>query len=708
MIAAGEVVERPASVVKELIENAIDAGAKSITAEIRGGGMSLVRVTDDGCGMSPEDAGLAFQRHATSKLRGERDLESIATLGFRGEALAAIASVSRIELLTRARGSENGTRVTLAAGEIEEMGPAGCPEGTVLSVRDLFHNTPARLKFMKSDKAEGSACAAMALRCALGHPEISMRMIRDGQEMFFTPGDGKFKSAVYSLLGRDNAMNMLDCSGENGGVRISGCVTAPHAGRGNRAMQFFFINGRPFKSAAIQAALEQAYKNTLLTGRFPGCVLYIELPFARVDVNVHPAKTEVKFTEEKTVFDAVYYAVLSALGVERGAAELRLGPAEEKKPPAPDSRKAVSEPRPDFYKSMSAEQFRARQNAPSSAKTAPARPAEPRLPLRAEPAQGENYRMSLRRSGEAAYSRAPASAPRTGQARSYAPAPPRPQPPAFRPSVTHAPAATEAPVTAPAQAPLTPAPTQPASAPSQATTAPRPFPPSAAPPAAPPAVRDPAPARFPDQSRPAAAAAPPQSAVPAPEPDAPLVPDFRVIGEAMNTYIIVEWNDSLLLIDKHAAHERMIFDALREKPGEVMSQNLIMPVTFSPGAGDVELILGNLPLLRSAGFEIEPYGQESVIIRAVPADTDGDERALLEELCEKLRRGRGLDERRDAVLHTIACKAAIKAGWRTDERERRVIAEKVLSGQVRYCPHGRPVCVKITHKELDKQFKRIN
>ncbi len=660
MIAAGEVVERPASVVKELIENAIDAGARSITAEIRGGGMSLVRVTDDGCGMSPEDAGVAFQRHATSKLHGERDLESISTLGFRGEALAAIASVSRIELLTRARGSENGTRVTLAAGEIEEMGPAGCPEGTVLSVRDLFHNTPARLKFMKSDKAEGSACAAMALRCALGHPEISVRMIRDGQEVFFTPGDGKMKSAVYSLLGRDNAMNMLDCSGENGGVRISGCVTAPHAGRGNRAMQFFFINGRSFKSSAIQAALEQAYKNTLLAGRFPGCVLYIDLPFARVDVNVHPAKTEVKFTEEKTVFDAVYYAVLSALDVERGTAEICLGPAETKRSSVPSvQQKAVSEPRPDFYKNMSAEQFRARQNAPQGAKSAAAHAAEPGPPLRSEPAQGENYRMSLRQGGETVYSRAPASAPRSE--------PTRAQSAEFR-------------------APL-------------------------------PAPEDAARSAFASQSLTAANRMEPPSqtlvpamafSAPSPEPDAPLVPDFRVIGEAMNTYIIVEWNDSLLLIDKHAAHERMIFDALRQKTGEVMSQSLIMPVTFSPGAGDVEMIQENLPLLRSAGFEIEPYGRESVIIRAVPADTDGDERALLEELCEKLRRGLGLDERRDAVLHTVACKAAIKAGWRTDEAERRVIAEKVLSGEVRYCPHGRPVCVKLTHRELDKQFKRIN
>lgn len=661
MIAAGEVVERPASAVKELVENSIDAGAKNITVEVRGGGMSLIRVSDDGCGMSPEDAGVAFQRHATSKLSGERDLESISTLGFRGEALAAISAVSRVELLTRERGNGTGTRVLLTAGEIDEMGPAGCPEGTTMSVRDLFHNTPARLKFMKSDKAEGSACASMALRCALGHPEVSLRLIRDGQEVFFTPGDGSVKSAVYTLLGRENAMNMLECSGENGGVRVHGCVTAPHAGRGNRAMQFFFINGRPFKSLAIQAALEQAYKNTLLTGRFPGCALYIELPFARVDVNVHPAKTEVKFTEEKTVFDAVYYAVLAALDRERATAEIRLPDAGKKGTGASSAQpRAAVQPKADFYKNMSAEVFRA-IGAGSSGKgggtqyrRGGAVPAGTEDALPSGAGTGENLRMSLRQSGGSVYSRSPAVSQGpdlTCLTRAAAPEPPP------------APAADETDT-----------------------------------------VSKPEPVRAAAGPEPETESAPCAADSAAPEP---LIPDFRVVGEAMNTYIIAESGDELWLIDKHAAHERMIFDALRQRPGEVMSQGLLTPVTFSPGAEDTELILNNLPLLASAGFEIEPYGQDSVIIRAVPADTDGDERALLEELCEKLRRGHGLEERRDAVLHTVACKAAIKAGWRTDGHERRVIAEKVLSGEVRYCPHGRPVCVKLTRRELDKQFKRI-
>ena len=273
LIAAGEVVERPASVVKELLENAVDAGAKNITVEISGGGMSLIRVTDDGCGMSPEDAGVAFLRHATSKLRDERGLEAIATLGFRGEALAAISSVSRIELRTRRRGDSEGTLVKLSAGDIDEMGPTGCPEGTAMSVRDLFYTTPARLKFMKSDRAESSACINAALRTALAHPEVSIRMLRDGEEEFFTPGDGQSKSAVYTLLGRDTAMNMLSCSGGDEGVSVEGFISAPHACRGNRAMQFFFVNGRPFRSLTIQAALEQAFKNNMLVGRFPACVL---------------------------------------------------------------------------------------------------------------------------------------------------------------------------------------------------------------------------------------------------------------------------------------------------------------------------------------------------------------------------------------------------------------------------------------------------
>ena len=316
MIAAGEVVERPASVIKELCENALDAGAKNITVEIRGGGATMIRVTDDGCGMSPDDAGVAFLRHATSKLRDERGLEAIATMGFRGEALAAISAVSKIRLVTRERGAAEGTLVTLEAGEIREMQPFGCPEGTTMEVRELFYNTPARQKFMKSDRAEASACQTAALRCALAHPEVSFRFLRDGEEQFFSPGDGREDSCIYSLLGRAVATDMLKCAGDNDGVRVSGYVSSPAAGRGNRSAQYFFCNGRAIRSQLLLSALEQAYKNSLLTGRYPACVLYLTLSYGSVDVNVHPAKTEVKFSEERKVFDAVYYAVLSALAGE--------------------------------------------------------------------------------------------------------------------------------------------------------------------------------------------------------------------------------------------------------------------------------------------------------------------------------------------------------------------------------------------------------
>ena len=609
LIAAGEVVERPASVVKELVENAIDAGARNITVEIRSGGMHSIRVTDDGCGMSPEDAGIAFLRHATSKLRDERGLECIGTLGFRGEALAAISAVSHVELITRERGAETGTRVLLTAGEIDEMGPAGCPEGTSLCVRDLFYNTPARQKFMKSDRAEGQACVNAALRCALGHPEVSVRMRREGEEVFFTPGDGQARSAVYALLGRDNAANLLECAGEGEGVGVRGFVSAPHAGRGNRAMQFFFLNGRAFRSATLQAAVEQAYKNTLLTGRFPACVLYLTLHPGKVDVNVHPTKSEVRFSEEKKVFDAVYSTVRAALEERDGphTAEIRLSAS---------TQRVAAAPRQDFFRKMTASEFREQPPAPKAA-PAPAG-VQTRLDLSPRPAAAP---LILRDDG-AAYG-----------ASHLVP----------RPEIPRVPAAPRPVETAPA--------------------APAPAPPEETPP-------------------------------------------WRVIGEALDTYILVETGETLLLIDKHACHERILFDALQAGLGPRMRQTLLAPLTWSPGAEDTELLEQNSALLAEAGFEIERFGEDGVIVRAVPADAQGSEIALLEELCDALRSGRP-EDRRETLCHTIACKAAIKAGSRSDPAELEALAAKVISGEVRYCPHGRPVSVKLTKAELDRQFKRI-
>ena len=621
MIAAGEVVERPGSVVKELMENAVDAGAKNITVELMAGGAVFIRVTDDGCGMAPDDAGNCFLRHATSKLKDERGLEAISTMGFRGEALAAISAVSRVELRTRRAEDDEGTLVVVEGGDILRMRPDGCPRGTTFTVRDLFYNTPARLKFMKSDRAEGAYCVQTALRVALGRPDISVRCLRDGKEEFFTPGDGKPASAVYALLGRETALSMLPVEGENEGVRASGFVSSPAAGRGNRAMQYFFVNGRSVKSASLQAALEQAYKNTLLVGRFPACALYVELPAGAVDVNVHPTKNEVKFSHEKRVFDAVHYSVLNAVQGENRTMEMTLSPGTRKKleptaapKPAPDPAPAEASPR--FG-----------QTQPRSGGS-----LEVRSP---------DLLFDERLTGGPARSVRGDAAPRT----------PRQAPPAPRRRTAGAP---------------------------------------------------PAPVRGPD----AAESAPEQSSLFRTEGEQER-PAARLVGEVMKTYIVADRGDALLLIDKHAAHERMNFDRLKAEGRQIMSQALLTPVPWRPSREDIEIMAENAPLLMELGFELEVFGEEDVVVRGVPDTLDPAQTvSALEEICETLRRG-SRDPSRDDILHTIACKAAIKAGWDTDPAELQVLVDKVASGEIRYCPHGRPVAIELTRKELDKQFDRI-
>jgi len=633
LIAAGEVVERPASVVKELVENAFDAGARTVTVELRGGGATYLRVTDDGCGMTPEDAGIAFLRHATSKLHDAQGLEAIGTMGFRGEALAAISAVSHITLTTRRRGAPSGTHMTLDAGEIQDMYETGCPEGTTMIVRDLFYNTPARRKFLKTDRAEGAACAAAALRCALGRPDVSVRCIRDGEELFFSPGDNKLDSCVYSLLGRELAKTLLPCEGEVDGVRVHGFISSPSAGRGSRAQQHFFCNGRWIRSAALQAALEQAYRNTLLVGRFPACVLYVELSCAAVDVNVHPAKTEVKFSHERAVFDAVYYGARAALEAERAPAAAMPKPAAPKPEPV----------------------------------SAPAPKADPFLP--AAPSR----------------SAAPA-APVFSGARTYAPAAPAEEAVSFRSPTASAFSAPR--VTPP---PVFPAP---------ARTAPQPPGPIA--PAAP--VEQGVQTALEPESAEAETPSPLARAVP------PETPPARLIGEAMHTYILVEKGDTLILIDKHAAHERINFDRLRQNPADIPSQTLLEPLPFTPDASDTEVLQQHGDTLAELGFTLEPFGRSDYILRGVPAQIDaGDALPALEEICAQLRHGAHTDAQavRDEVLKTVACKAAIKAGWQTEPEELLRLADAVCAGEVKYCPHGRPVAVTLTRRELDKLFKRI-
>ena len=626
MIAAGEVVERPASVIKELMENSFDAGAKKITVEFHKGGAPYIRVTDDGSGMSPEDAGIAFMRHATSKLKDEKGLEAIGTMGFRGEALAAISAVSKIELVTREKGADEGVRVVVQAGDIMDMTPCGCPMGTSITVRDIFFNTPARLKFLKSDRAEASACIAAALRCALGRPEASVKCVRDGEDEFFTPGDGRKDSAVYSLLGREIANTLLPCRGEAEGISVDGFVSSPAAGRGNRAQQHFFCNGRYIKSPLLQAAVEQAYKNTLLTGRFPACVIYLNLSCGAVDVNVHPAKTEVKFTEEKKVFDTVYQTVKSALEGESRPAEISLSAG---------TKKAVAEPKPDFFKTMPAKDY-----AKAAEKVTSAKPAA----VFRESAQPVSY--------------------------------------------THA---------APACNPL------PKKAAESAAAAQKPFTQNT------PKYFD----TFGNVSQKVEKTIDiPRKTVEKPVENVEKIATkaHRVIGEALNTYILVENGEELLLIDKHAAHERMIFDRLKAQGREIMSQTLLDPVIIKPDAADAEILEEKSELLTSLGFEIEAYGASDYAVRALPDDMEISEvGAALEEICEKLRKGASLsaESARDEILHTVACKAAIKAGTRHEISELRRIADAVVAGEVKYCPHGRPVSASLTKKELDKFFSRI-
>ncbi len=652
LIAAGEVVERPASAVKELLENAVDAGARTIVAEIRGGGRESIRITDDGSGMAPEDAGVCFLRHATSKLRDARGLEAIGTLGFRGEALAAISSVSRITLSTRLRGAQWGVRMEVTAGEIDTMEETGCPEGTTILVRELFYNTPARLKFLGSDRAEGAACVQAALRCALGRPDVSIRCLRDGQEEFFAPGDGREDSCVYALLGRDFAAGLLPVATENDGVSVTGFVSAPGFCRGNRSAQHFFCNGRPIRSRTLQAALEQAYKNTAMVGKFPACVLYIRLSPGLVDVNVHPTKAEVKFAREKAVFDGVYYGVLAALGL--GTAPAGEGanvlPAQGAVPGAPLRGRAAT--RPDFFRQMDEETFRKAagkwETATLRDRTAEARP---RRSGAAAPEPGHRREPPLPGWREP---RSPGPGKRDGDALSGAAD-------TFRPPV---------PEEIPEPAPLPPRP--------ETDIAPETD-----------AVQEAGQTVLDESFR--------------EEPP-------RLIGEALGVYILLEQAGRLLVIDKHAAHERILFDRMRLNDRPVMSQELLAPETYSPGGEDGELLAENLPLLARLGFRLEPFGEGAFILRAVPADTDPAEAVpLLEELTDKLRQGRKLDagDVWERLAETVACRGAVKGGDRSTPEELEALARQVLSGQVRCCPHGRPVCAVFTREELDRKFGRI-
>ncbi|MBS5502991.1 MAG: DNA mismatch repair endonuclease MutL [Firmicutes bacterium] len=631
LIAAGEVVERPASVAKELLENAIDAGSSAIVVEIQHGGLTYLRIADNGCGIDAEQLPTAFLRHATSKLRTAADLAAIGTLGFRGEALAAISAVSRVDIFSRRTGVETGASLHLEGGVPGQVEEVGCPEGTTICVRDLFYNTPARMKFMKKDSAEGAAVSGIVQHLALSHPEISFKLIRDGVELLHTPGDGDLQSAVYAAMGRDFAMGLLPISGCSGDISVEGFVTKPLNGHGTRGRQLFFVNGRFIKSQLLTAALEEAYRNQLLKGKFPGCVLRLTMPADRLDVNVHPAKTVVKFVNDKEAFNAVYYTVLDALNT-----------------PIPQPKKPRQE---SFYQTMTVQQYRERAPQPEEKKplgsytVRPAAPASQPLEVHdVAPRRGESFTV-------------------TSSGVSY-----RITPPAVQKEPS-APAASVPEETVPVPA-----------EPVQETSVPSP----------------------------AEEKAVPQSAAQQTVEPVCQTP-WRVVGEVLRTYIICEDDqENVWLIDKHAAHERVRFDALKNHTQPVMSQQLLSPLAVELSAEDAASLLEQLPLLEEFGFVCEDFGDGTVLVRQVPSDLEvGDVPAALEELAEDLRLNRAdPTAARDSLLQTMACKSAIKAGMWSDPSELQALADKVQSGEIRYCPHGRPVAVKLSKYEMEKMFKR--
>ena len=666
LIAAGEVVERPASVCKELLENALDAGASAISTELERGGLTYIRITDNGCGIAPEQLPTAFLRHATSKLRRPEDLAAIGTLGFRGEALAAIAAVSRVDIFSRQTGADCGAMLHLEGGVPEAVTEAGCPDGTTVCIRDLFYNTPARMKFMKKDTAEGAAAAGVVTHLALSHPDVSFKLLRDGQEILHTPGDGQLLSAIYAALGRDFANSLLPVSGSGGAVRVEGFITKPLAGHGTRGRQLFFVNGRFVKSQLLAAAVEEAYRNRLLKGRFPGCVLHITLPVNEVDVNVHPAKTVVKFLSDKTVFDAVHYTVKDALDREGQPA-----PA-EKKP---------------FYQTMTAREFRETAPAPQGVKlpfvsgrpvgsAGADRPTVNRFAPAAPTVQTPRETVQPAAAPQGDVWQVRDAAPEAGKAFTA---------PSGREGVVYRITPPDAPEDSPVR--------EQAAAETETV----------------PAAAMPEAAGSNDTTLSAPEAAPVQQELEMPETADSGETPWRIAGEVLKTYIICEDGEqNVWLIDKHAAHERIRFDALKADPVPPMAQQLLTPAAVTLTAEEYGAVLESLDVLAGYGFLCEDFGDGAVLVREIPDYIRAeDAAATLEELARKLLLQRADPAgARDELLHTMACKSAIKAGMTTDAAELAALVRQVQSGAVRYCPHGRPVAVQLRKYEVEKMFKR--
>ena len=599
LIAAGEVVERPASVVKELMENAVDAGATSITVEIQHGGISYIRVTDDGCGIDREDVKTAFVSHATSKIKTAEDLNTILTLGFRGEALPSIAAVSKVNMITKTATEEMGTSLTIEGGIITDFSDAGCAVGTTMIVRELFYNTPARMKFLKKDVSEGNYVASAVEKLALSHPEISIRFIRDGKQVFTTNGDGNLQNVCFSAFGKDFANGLLNVDGTVGNVSVSGLVTPPFNCRGSRGMQYFFVNGRSVKNTTIMAAFENAYKNSVMVGKFPGGVLFITLPPTLVDVNVHPSKIEVRFSDEKAIFDAVYHAVKSALSENTSLKQANLP---EKKP---IFNEIFAKPQQEF------KQTTVEENITYTEKVLkPLSVFDVVEDVKIDYVAEEDDPLKIE---------FPVAIPETRVE--------------IKETIT----------------PKTETPTE-------------------------------------------------ESII-------------RLIGEAYKTYIFIELNGKLCVIDKHAAHERILFNKLKSQSQNSGSQMLLAPVTVTLGKEEYIAVTENLETIVKSGFDIEDFGNGTVIVRSCPMDLDNCEIApLISEIAEYLTKNRRdiTNEHLDWIYHNVACRSAIKAGDDNSETELLALAKQVVNdNDVRFCPHGRPVMIELSKYELEKQFGRV-
>lgn len=660
LIAAGEVVERPSSVVKELVENAIDAKASKVTIEIRHGGVTMIRVSDNGSGIAPEDVPMMFLRHATSKVRSREDLGCIATLGFRGEAMASIHAVSRIEVLTRQQDSNEGTRYVGEGSQTGQMEPAGCPVGTTVKVCDLFYNTPARMKFLKKDVQEGNAVAAVVERVALSHPEISFQFIREGQTRIHTPGDGKLLSAIHAVYGREFTRDLAAVDYTTGQIHVEGYIALPVASRSNRTMQTFFVNGRYVKSGTARAALEEAYKHSIMVGKFPACVLNLSIPFTETDINVHPAKIEVRFTNERPVFDAVYYAVKDALSRE----DYTPVPKQTKKPmtvfdlqrqPQVEQQQLTQTPAPSQPQRVSAQQYRQMVGLPQqterTVKTQPAaaRKAQPddRITFRDHDPQTAKWE----REHPLILLEEPKFTP-TKKTKEFIPQEEK----------------CETPVQTSAEK---------------------------------------------NQNRPEQnfCTEPKQSKSVEQEREMTEPPQLRLVGEVLGTYLVVESADSMILIDKHAAHERLIFNRLKQQCLTDDRQLLLEPVVVHLSREDYQGAAGNLALFEQAGFLVEEFGDGDLLVREVPVMLSGAQiREIVEQTAHDLSQHKKdmTPHALDDLLHSVACKSAVRANDKNTVPELWEIVQLLQEDEnARYCPHGRPVARSFSRRELEKLFGRL-